>query len=908
MHADAALDAPLMGPVMRSLLIPVLLACSALPATAAKRITVAQLEQTVSADRAAHKSDIEIARKVSSFELSERLTESTFSRLHAQFDSSSPVADALLLLADRSAFLDPPANELPATPPPDSTTQQHLLQAAQKFAIETLPRLPNLLATRTTFNFDDSPQEVVSGGYPQRLGLHLVGTSKTEVSVHSEKETFSTSAATTPAATVAGLTSWGEFGSDLLVILSDSAEGKTTWNHWEQTPSGLMAVFHYEVPKPASHYEIDTPVQEIQANGQSGRWAGRRTSDVGAVSTWTRMIRSKPAYAGSLWIDPVTGVITRVTLVADLKGNPTFERGAILVEYGPVQIADKTLIGPVRSLALSSAPPSVSATFAGAPTEWLNENLFSGYHLFASTTRILGDNTPPPASPAPAAVPSSAQSVAVAAPATPVQTSVAAASPQPAPLTINESPAQPLSRPTEAAQPPHPAATTLTSAEPAAQQTSLPSPAAAASTQTSAANTPPQPPVQPAPLPDKGLTLRVNVDALLVPVVVRDKQGNAVGDLTQQDFKILDQGKPQPITGFTVVKSAGAAEAPAASLQPETNAAPPPPHQTRFLVFLFDDRHLNSNDLALTQNAALHAIDEALTPTDYAAVVSFMGINSGVTQDHAVLKAAVMKLSIHRAFLHDTHDCPDIDYYSADRILNLHDQVEFEIAVGKVKSCDHMQAIEYASTDGIDNPTTSAQRLAVAAATRALAFGNEDARESLIGVDAVIRALGKADGQRVLVLVSPGFLTLSSDTMIFKQHLLDQALASNVIVNTLDARGLYAGNVDASQGPNVTSNQIIGSASQDQLNSAQESENALAEIANGTGGTFFHNNNDLVGGLKSLVAPPQFLYLLQISLNDAKPAGAYHRLQVKVARPGVQIQARPGYFAPAPTDKKHASR
>ena len=89
------------------------------------------------------------------------------------------------------------------------------------------------------------------------------------------------------------------------------------------------------------------------------------------------MVRSKPGYQGSLWIDPASGTILRVTLAANLKGNSTIERGAILVDYGPVPIADRTVICPVRSLALSSAPATVNATLKGYATESLDENLLA---------------------------------------------------------------------------------------------------------------------------------------------------------------------------------------------------------------------------------------------------------------------------------------------------------------------------------------------------------------------------------------------------------------------------------------------------------------------------------------------------------------------------------------------------
>jgi VWFA-related protein len=884
---------------MRWIPISMLLLSLALPSWAAKRMTVAQFGQALAADTAAHKPDQEVARKISGTELSERLTDTTLGRLNQQFSGGSQASAALLLLADRSAFLDPPASELPATPVPDAATQQGLIRAAQKFAVETLPRLPNLLATRNTFSFDDSPQETTRGGYLQRAGMHLIGSSKLEVSAHSERETSAPSTKAEPSKGQGGLTSWGEFGSALLIILSDSGQGKTTWSHWEQTPSGLMAVFHYEVPKAASHYEVDTSVQELHANGQSSRWAGARASDVATVSSWNRMIRSKPAYQGSLWIDPTTGTITRLTLVADLKGNPQFERGAILVEYGPVAIGDKTLICPVRSLALSSAPPTVNTTFDGAATTWLNENLFSGYHLFGSSARILTEKSDvAPAQPSP-----------VERSVTPVE-APSAVSTATSPPEIARAQSSAQENPTQASPPANDSASVPVE-PPRSAQTVAPDVATEASVvpKPPANPTPAAPPVQtsavvaPPPLPDSGVTLRVTVNELLVPVVVRDGQGRAVGDLTKDDFTVRDQGKPLSVNGCTVVRSDAASEVRLNGEKgsAEVSASLPTAAQNRFVIFLFDDRHLETSDLARTQQAALRVLDRPLGPNEYAAVVSLMGVNSGITQDRAVLEAAVGKVSVHRAFHHDTHDCPDIDYYSANKILNEHDQTEFQIAVAEVDGCIGTRGVTSGSSTGvgqIEAPTGADQRLALSAARRALSVGEEDARQSLNAVETVVRAMSKLSGQRTLILMSPGFLTLSPDAMNFKSQLLDQAAASNVVINTMDARGLYAGNVDASQGGSgVFQTQSIGQTALDHLNSMQESENALSEMANGTGGTYIHNNNDLDAGLESLMAPPQVEYLLEISLKDVKPTGTYHALQVKVDRPGVRVQARHGYFA-----------
>ena len=159
--------------------------------------------------------------------------------------------------------------------------------------------------------------------------------------------------------------------------------------------------------------------------------------------------------------------------------------------------------------------------------------------------------------------------------------------------------------------------------------------------------------------------------------------------------------------------------------------------------------------------------------------------------------------------------------------------------------------------------------------------------------------MSKLPGQRVLILVSPGFLTLSPQTIEFKSEIMNIAAAADVIVNTLDARGLYAGNLDAGEGgPTSSLGLASGQFVQDRLAATQASENVMSELAEGTGGRFFHNSNDLQGGMETLTAAPENLYLLEISLKDVKANGAYHRLRVKVDQSGVEILARKGYFAP----------
>jgi VWFA-related protein len=393
-----------------------------------------------------------------------------------------------------------------------------------------------------------------------------------------------------------------------------------------------------------------------------------------------------------------------------------------------------------------------------------------------------------------------------------------------------------------------------------------------------------------------GPVLRTSVNEVLVPVVVRDARGQSIGDLTKDDFQVFDNGKAQTIAGFTIVHrdiETSAATSPASAREigePPSVSQLNSPTQ-RFVVFLFDDFNLTFDDLPHVQEAAIKALDSSLAPEDFAAVLSTSGVNSGLTRDHAKLKQAIRDLKVKTLLRPNGHECYNVDYYQGDRIVNKGDDWALQAVVIQVLRC----------LKGIT--PEAAEAFARTAADRAVQLGEQNYRSNLYALRLIMNKLmAPLPGQHVIVLISPGFFTSGPDALTIKSEVLDIAARSNTAINTLDARGLYTTNLAAE----VTNR--VDPASQRLINQYREQSmyadtEVMEELADGTGGTFFHNNNDLEGGLKTLVSGAEYRYVLAFSAANVKPR-VHHSLKVKVDRTGVTVQARRGYSVPPPEKRK----
>jgi VWFA-related protein len=424
---------------------------------------------------------------------------------------------------------------------------------------------------------------------------------------------------------------------------------------------------------------------------------------------------------------------------------------------------------------------------------------------------------------------------------------------------------------------------------------------------------------------DVPATFSTKVNLVMVPVVVRDAKGKVIGTLQKEDFQLFDRGKPQVIARFAVEK-AGEAVIPAEiaegaienSAAPASSAAPmsPAPIAQRFVLYLFDDVHLKTQDLIQARDAADRHLTETLEATTRAAIFTTSGQgNLDFTGDREKLHQALMKLMSRPNMMAAGSECPDLSYYMADLIQNKNDAQALKAAATEVlatcappppsapsppasgaASAAAAQAAQQQALQALQ----TAQTVAQSTANRVISLGERDTRLVLTVLEAAIRRLAAAPGDRSLIFVSSGVF-LTDDLRQEETDIMDRAIRSNVRISSLNGRGLYAivPGGDASTPTSAGGPHIMTLKAQYDRQSTIAEEGTLAELADATGGRYFHDNNDLKAGFGELAAAPEFVYVLGFSPQNLKLDGAYHALKVTLKTShGLDLQARRGYYAP----------
>ncbi|HWE84938.1 MAG TPA: hypothetical protein VG267_08330 [Terracidiphilus sp.] len=350
-------------------------------------MTCDQLMQTVASSQQAP--DAELAQKLAGLELSERLSNARLAELTGKLPGEKSHM-VLLMLADQSVFLPPPADEIPADAAPDAAATRQMLVKIVNYVNTTVHQLPNLMATRFTNGFEDRPREerltstgIVSLDY---LPLRWVGSMSVDVTYRDRKEVEDSKVKAKKAGSgVGGLVTTGEFGPILSTVVADALKGKITWARWEKSAGGTQAVLHYAVGDDKSNYRVQfcCIVNGYATDGSANR----------------EIFNERAAYHGDIVFNPADGSIRLLTLQADMPHGGLVAAAGMAVEYAATDIGGRRYICPVKSVSMLQAHTAQQSgafsrsDYKGATKTFLNDVAFSGYRRFGSEVKILADSS-----------------------------------------------------------------------------------------------------------------------------------------------------------------------------------------------------------------------------------------------------------------------------------------------------------------------------------------------------------------------------------------------------------------------------------------------------------------------------------------------------------------------------------
>jgi VWFA-related protein len=394
---------------------------------------------------------------------------------------------------------------------------------------------------------------------------------------------------------------------------------------------------------------------------------------------------------------------------------------------------------------------------------------------------------------------------------------------------------------------------------------------------------------------DTAPTFKVRVNLVLVRVVVRDSQGNVVPNLKKEDFQLFDNRKPQAISSFSVETPATHAIVATAAATPSIQAAAESPALTptalpqRFVSVVFDDTSLSTTD-AVTVRAAATRLFGSMAPSDRVGIYTTSGqFTQEFTADREALKESLLRIVPHPLSTSPgLHPCPEINYYEADQIVNFHDAQALAVATEDAVQC---------AFNGDETQRAQAASMAESSAQQAASQGDAQGDYIYRHLEDAMRRLSAMPGQRVMVFVSPGFIV----TTYTREggDLIDRANRANIVINTIDARGLYTPDMGDIADPPRDTVLTAGPKTMYRTSAQFAQTEILAQFADGTGGTFFHNRNDLDEGLRRAVVAPSLSYLLAFSPQNLKVDGRYHTLKVSLmGKQKYTVQTRHGYYAP----------
>jgi VWFA-related protein len=826
-------------------------------ALGARPVTVAQLDQLLTSHQ--HDSDSSLAERLADLQLTERAATPQLLRWEAEFKGTR-TRMALIGLADSSAFLDPPPGDQPSLPRPDIKAQEEMVVRTINYLKTMVTKLPNFFASRDTVHFEDTPPPADLSiappsivGMPQflpnPLPLHMVSRYSVIVRYRDGDEIQETKKNVRAPDANFGLSTRGEFGPILTMVLSDALHSSTVWQRWEIGSNGPIAVLRYQVPKGKSGYTVVLPKDHT-------------------------MVPFHPAYHGAIAIDPAHGDILRLTIITDL--DPIYKpvTTGIMVEYGPVTIGEQTYTCPLRAVAYSRMPQS------GDPGVWaagnfplltrINDVAFTQYHLFHSGSRIIDTAEVDPSL---RVQPSEEEAATVASPVPPVTETPAATAP-------------------------------VASSTPAASP--APAPVEPANSETSTANPPSISPPGPANV------LHAHARLVLVDVVATN-HGNLVHGLDRNQLHIFEDGHEQRIASFEEHTPRPTTLTPQPALPAFTFTNIPALQIAGPLnILLLDSLNTPPQNVADAQDRLLKFVHNAPQGTAMAvfALGGQLSLIQGFSTDTALIAQAIKSGNAvaRRSLPRNTGGSdPAANTDSAMQAM-----VAMAKTAQARQAISHtMQQTEQHEQDAQAEVTAERVRATLEALQQLAQYlAAIPGRKNLIWISGSFPAALIADPAETIA-DQPDQQRNNHDFTQLIQQAGQAMAAARVAVYPIDARGIMtmpSTKVDVEQTHSVSLN-ASGNLQPDPTNVAHVDSNfrsttglehgSMQQIAEDTGGHAFVDTNDLQQAVAKVIDNGASYYTIGYVPPD-RPDTQFRNVLVKTDTPNLALSYRRGYYSATP--------
>jgi VWFA-related protein len=394
------------------------------------------------------------------------------------------------------------------------------------------------------------------------------------------------------------------------------------------------------------------------------------------------------------------------------------------------------------------------------------------------------------------------------------------------------------------------------------------------------AQQPPQqqpPPADPAQPP----VFRTGINFVRVDVIISDKAGNPVADLTQADFDVNEDGKPQKIETFKLVKLDGG----------RTDSIKDPPKEIRtdydeeaeaarddvrlFSIFL-DDYHVRKGASLASRNQLSRFIETQLGPSDMIGVMYPLETTSSVrmTRNHSAVMRGLQQFEGRK---YDYTPKNQFEEQYANYPTETVERIRNQVSLSALKSLIvHMGSLKEGRktlilvSEGYSYMVPPQMRNANA---QLPGLGNPNAHNPMAGTNDINE--------------DRAAWSLGMDMESDLREVYDTANKNNVAIYAVDPRGLATFEFDINEGIGLQSDSKY-------LNSTMDT---LRQLSEQTDGRAIVNRNDLVAGMKQITRDASAYYLIGYNSSQAPSDGKFHEIKVRVKRPGVQVRARKGYWA-----------